>query len=854
MPGASEQPGERIGPYELVSLLGRGGSGAVWKALRREPFTQQVAIKIVKPGMDSEAVLARFAQERQTLARMEHPGIARVVDGGLTPRGRPYFVMELVEGSPITAWCDERRLPLRDRVALLAEACDAVQHAHAKGVIHRDLKPSNILVAEVDGTPRAKVIDFGIAKAIVGEGEPGSTLTELGQTLGTPEYMSPEQADPDGGDVDTRSDVYGLGATLYELLCGHAPFGGGPGTTTARVVVLKAVRGEVPPRPSLRAAGDPAAAERRGTTAADLAGTLARDLDWVPMKALRKDADARYPAASDLAADLRAWLDGRPIEAAPESVAYHVRIFVRRNRLAVGAAAVVAASLVAATAVSIRYALAERDARVAADAASAEAIDRAAEATRARADAMVREAEAMQAKADSLAREAETRRVAEYQSEVLGRLDPAWIGAAIRQDVTNRHAAAVRRIEPNRQVARERVMAFFNDLMLVNRTDLGVEVLDRWILDPMSKDVAERFADLPLAAAAIRHALAESRWGVRQLEDARREIDLALATRRELLGETDVETNRSLAVSAMVAASAGDLDRAIAEATQALDGLRRGLGPDSDAALRLQTFLGEYLVERGEPAVAIPLLQETLEATRRIYGESDARTGTRRSALAAALIELGRLEEAEPHAREGLRIRVATLGPDAKYTIRAQVTVGDWLRAAGRLEEAGTTYDDALARSIRTEGSDQPQTVELRLRIGDLALERGRIDEAIVAFREALDSARRSVGAGHPLSATSAAHLGWALASSDPATAMALIDETLAIVASTLGTNHPATLRLAGVRAWLRSDEAPAEFATVLEAAREALPDRNPARLWLGRLDESASSPSAANAEASDRR
>ena len=834
MPGVAEQPGERIGPYELVTPLGRGGYGTVWKAIRREPFTQQVAIKIVKPGMDSEAVLARFAQERQTLARMEHPGIARVLDGGLTPRGRPYFVMELVEGSPITAWCDERRLPLRGRVALLAEACDAVQHAHAKGVIHRDLKPSNILVAEVDGTPRAKVIDFGIAKALAGD-EPGSTLTEVGQTLGTPEYMSPEQADPDGGDVDTRSDVYGLGATLYELLCGRPPFGDGPGTTSGRLAVLKAVREEVPIRPSVRLAGGAEVAARRGASPSELVATLRRDLDWVPLKALRKDAESRYAAAADLAEDLRAWLDARSLSAAPESVAYRTSMFVRRNRLAVASAAAIAASLIVATAVSIRYALAERDARIDAD--------------EARQAALAREDEANRAREQAIAREAETRRVAEFQGEVLGALDAAWVGAAIRQDVTNRQAAAVRRLEPDRKIARERVMAFFNDLMLVNRTDLGIEVLDRWILDPMAKGVEERFADLPLAAAAIRHGLAESRWNIRQLEEARREIDFALATRRSMLGEQDERTARSLAVSSIIAASEGQLDRAVSEAAAALATLRSLRGPDDDDVLRQQTFLAEFLIEAGRPEEALPLLEDAVERTVRGFGEEDVRTGTRRSALASALIALDRLADAETHAREGHRIRVATLGPDARYTIRAQVVLGDLLDASGRTADALATYADALARSIKTDGSDHPSTVEVRRRLAELAMRQGSLDEAIAHARGALESARLSLGPSHPTTLGSAALLAAALAASDPEAARTLATESLAASREALGEAHEAALRVAGVEAVLRGgDDGRARFAEVRATADRALPARHAARRFLDELRVSDPPPAATTA------
>ncbi|MGA1466608.1 MAG: protein kinase domain-containing protein [Phycisphaerales bacterium] len=819
--GIVEQPGDRIGPYELVAPIGRGGYGTVWKAIRREPFTQQVAIKIVKPGMDSEAVLARFAQERQTLARMEHPGIARVIDGGLTPRGRPYFVMELVEGAPITAWCDERRLSLRDRVALLAEACDAVQHAHAKGVIHRDLKPSNILVAEVDGRPRAKVIDFGISKALVGDA-PGSTLTEVGQTLGTPEYMSPEQADPDGADIDTRSDVYGLGATLYELLCGRPPFGDGPGTTSHRAAVLKAVRQDLPARPSVRIARQDEAAARRNATASELAATLARDLDWVPMKALRKAPEARYAAASELAEDLRDWLDGRVIAAAPESVAYRTRMFVRRNRLAVASAAAIGASLIVATAVSTRYALAERDARIDAD--------------EARQAALAREAEANLAKADALAREAETRRLAEFQGEVLGALDAAWIGAAIRQDVTNRQAAAVRRIEPDRQAARDRVMAFFNDLMLVNRTDLGIEVLDRWILDPMSKGVEARFADLPLAAAALRHGLAESRWNIRQLDEARREIDLAVEARRAILGDAHLLTARSLATSSIIAASEGRLDRAVAEGREALESLRGTLGPDDDDTLRQQTFLAEFLIERGQAEQALPLLEDAVARTVRGFGPEDVRTGTRRSALASALIALDRLADAEPHAREGHRIRVATLGPDARYTIRAQTVLGDWFAAAGRGEEAAAIFTDAMNRSVKTDGSDHPATVLLRLRCGEQAIDQGDAARAAACFRDAFESSKRSLGVGHPSTIESAALLAWSLGADDPSAAEEILGEALAAAQEALGERHEATLRLVGVQAWLQRGHVEPTLEVVLAAAADALPSSHPTRRFLERL------------------
>ncbi len=810
-PAASEHPGDRIGPYELLEPLGSGGFGTVWKARRLEPFEQLVAIKIVKPGMDSEAVLARFAQERQTLARMDHPGIARVIDGGLTPRGRPYFVMELVDGAPITAWCDARRMPIAGRVALLAEVADAVQHAHAKGVIHRDLKPSNVLVSEGEGgRPRPRIIDFGIAKALAGDGDGQATITELGQTLGTPEYMSPEQADSDGADVDTRSDVYGLGAVLFELLAGRPPFGGRDGSTRSRIETLKAVRNGAVPRPSSLVA-DAEAARLRDTTPGALRATLARDLEWIPRKAMRLEPAARYASAAALADDLRAWLDGRPLEAAPESIAYRTRIFVRRNRLLVGAGAAVVASLAVGLGLAtwqLREAIAQRNAATAA-----------------------------QTEADARAREAT--RLAAFQSRILGELDAAWVGAAIRQDVTNRHAAAVRRLEPDKAAAKARVMTFFNELMLVNRTDLGIEVLDRWILDRMSEGAAKEFADFPLAAASIRHGIANSRWTMRQLDEARREIDEALAIRTASLGPDHPDTLASLALSAEIAASEGRIEAAIGQMRRAHAGLPKVDGADDDERLYRQTVLGDLLVEHGGPESAIPLLEEAVAETILHFGPEYIRTGNRRSSLGAALLAAGRLAEAEPHLREGLAIRVKTFGPDARYTIRSQALLGDWLAAAGRPDEAAATYADALARSIKTDGSDHPSTIELRLRAGRLARANGRSAEAIEAFRTAVESAGRSMAADHPLTLESSAWLVRSLAASgDAAAAREALGDRLETATATLGPAHPATLRLTLARAEIDRAEGQGELAggtrgTVLSLARENLPPRHPLRIEL---------------------
>ena len=341
---ASEGPGTVIGRYRLLQHLGDGGFGSVFEAEQSDPVVRRVALKVIKLGMDTRQVVARFEAERQVLALMDHPGIAKVLDGGTTASGRPYFVMELVRGVAITEYCERSRLALRARLELFIEVCAAVQHAHQKGIIHRDLKPSNVLVALHDGRPVPKVIDFGIAKAMHARLTERTLLTELRQFMGTPAYMSPEQAERGGLDLDTRTDVYSLGVLLYELLTGSTPID----TRALRAAhvdeLLRLIREHEPPRPSQRfEAGRAAKASPRGLEARALRG----DLDWITLKALEKDRARRYESAAALGTDVRRHLDHEPVLAGPPSATYRAAKFPRRHRLAVGAAASVALALVA---------------------------------------------------------------------------------------------------------------------------------------------------------------------------------------------------------------------------------------------------------------------------------------------------------------------------------------------------------------------------------------------------------------------------------------------------------------------------------------------------------------------------
>jgi WD40 repeat protein/serine/threonine protein kinase len=339
-----EVPGSRIGPYRLVQPIGEGGMGVVWMAEQQEPVQRRVALKVVKPGMDSRQVIARFEAERQALALMDHPHIARVLDAGATEGGRPYFVMELVKGVPLTLYCDQRRLTPRERLRLFVPVCQAVQHAHQKGVIHRDLKPSNVLISLSDGKPAPKVIDFGVAKATGARLTDKTLLTECGQVVGTLEYMSPEQAELNPLDVDTRSDVYALGVLLYELLTGTPPLEPRRLKETALLEVLRLIREEEPPRPSVRlsaAEGLASIAANRGLQPKQLGRQLRGELDWIVLKALEKDRNRRYETAGALAADVQRHLNDEPVQACPPSAGYRFRKFVRRNKRVLLAAALV---------------------------------------------------------------------------------------------------------------------------------------------------------------------------------------------------------------------------------------------------------------------------------------------------------------------------------------------------------------------------------------------------------------------------------------------------------------------------------------------------------------------------------
>ena len=361
-----ERPGMQIGPYKLLQQIGEGGFGVVYMAEQTEPVRRKVALKVIKPGMDTRQVIARFEAERQALAVMDHPNIAKVLDAGtvgqvFTPHslemqvdnllhaGRPYFVMELVRGIPITQYCDENSLSIRERLELFATVCQAIQHAHTKGIIHRDIKPTNVLVTRQDGQPVVKVIDFGVAKAMGQQLTDKTLFTEFAQMIGTPLYMSPEQAELSSTDIDTRSDIYSLGVLLYELLTGSTPVSKEQLKQAAIDEIRRIIREDEPPKPSTRistAEAAPSIAAVRSTEPAKLTKLVRGELDWIVMKALDKDRSRRYETASGFAADVQRYLADEPVQACPPSLWYRVRKFARRHKSPVVAASLVFLALV----------------------------------------------------------------------------------------------------------------------------------------------------------------------------------------------------------------------------------------------------------------------------------------------------------------------------------------------------------------------------------------------------------------------------------------------------------------------------------------------------------------------------
>ncbi|MGE0479956.1 MAG: tetratricopeptide repeat protein [Phycisphaerae bacterium] len=811
----TERPGEVIGRYRLLQQLGEGGFGIVWMAEQKTPVRRRVALKIIKLGMDTQQVIARFEAERQALAMMDHPHIAKVLDAGATETGRPYFVMDLVQGVPITDYCDQRNMPFRERLKLFVHVCSAVQHAHQKGIIHRDLKPSNVLVTEVDDQPTPKVIDFGIAKATQARLTEQTVFTEIGQFIGTPAYMSPEQADPIGVDIDTRSDIYSLGVLLYQLLTGVTPFDPRALRAAALDELKRIIREDDPPRPSTRlsslGAERDTVARQRATEPHRLRTLLRGDLDWIIMKALEKDRARRYDTADGLALDIERYLRGDAVDAAPPSAAYRARKFVRRNRGLVSAMAAVAAALligIAGFAWQAAVARVQRDRAV--------------------------DAEQQIAKR---ARELES--VAEFQAEMLSQIDAADAGARLMTNIRGKFSTALEKIggAPDERAARAE--SFGRDLAMVNATDTAADMIDGIILKPAIAAIDKRFAEQPLIDATLRTKLAGQYRTLGLSDPALLLAQQALATRERQLGATHPDTLVSLAAAADLLARVGRLDEAEAAYRKVFDERVRLFGENDERTLRAMANLGNHYRAAGRPNDAEPLLRTALERERRALGDKHRSTlitmntlgylcmtqgkyaeaaalwreayETGRAAfgdddrdvmvwmanLGAALRDQGDLAGAEPYLRRSMEEHRRVYGEDHPGTILSMGILTTLLMSRGSLDEGELLCRDAIARAVRVLGPEHPVTLQEQSRLGVILLRMNRLAEAEAVTRRVLEAQRRIRGAMHAEAISAAGAVGSVLENQGRyAEAETLVREALDAARHTLGNEHRDTLML----------------------------------------------------------
>lgn len=761
-----EGPGSRIGAYLLVRRIGEGGFGVVFEAEQEQPVRRRVALKILKLGMDTQEVIARFDAERQALAMMEHPNIARVFDAGATDTGRPYFVMEFVEGVPIAQYCDENRIDLHGRLLLFEQVCAAVQHAHGKGVIHRDLKPGNVLVSTQDGKPATKVIDFGIAKATSGNLTEKTLATGLNQVIGTLQYMSPEQAEG-GADIDTRTDIYSLGVILYELLAGSTPINAASLRDAAFAEIQRMIREDEPARPSARLAQDSSnlarIAARRGSEPRKLARSVTGELDWIVMKAIEKDRSRRYETANGLAMDVRRYLSGEPVLAAPPSASYRVQKFVRRHKGAVAAGCSVALALMVGVV------------------------------------AFAWQARIAQARADEL------QQVAAFQAEMLGQIDPNASGVQLSRDVLSRVDAALKAGGPDEaDDRRARAEAFAALWRKVNATDVAAAQIDGTILQPAIKAVERKFAGQPLVQASLWQTLADVYVTLGDFESALPLQDKSLSTRRRLLGATAPATLESANSKAVLLTYAGDFDAAAPLFEQVLADRLENSGPAHVATLATMADYAELLRAQGKFELAEKYARQALEGRRRLLGPDDRQTLDSISNLGLVLDDAGRQDDAEPYEKEAMDRSRKVLGDDDPATLASIDNYSGLKFSQGDLEAAVRYQSEVLARKRRVLGEEHPDTITSINNLAVMKAQEGRHAEAEALYRESVEKTRRTVGDDHPDALLLLSNFGSFLADRGKlAEAQSLLAESLAGLRREVGDAHPRTLNGAGFLAEL---------------------------------------------------
>lgn len=688
-----EGPGTRIDHYRLLEVIGEGGMGIVYRAEQAEPVRREVALKIIKPGMDSKRVLARFEAEQQALALMEHPHIARVYDAGLAPSGRPYFVMEYVKGIPITEHCDKYRLTVEERLHLFLHVCEAIQHAHQKGIIHRDLKPSNILVVTEGQETAPKVIDFGVARAISQPLTERTFYTEQGQLIGTPAYMSPEQANPANQDIDTRTDIYSLGIVLYELLAGVLPFDPETFRTGGIDNIRKVICEEDPKTPSMRLSKTSVVesgelARRRQTDVRILQRKLRGDIDWIALKAMEKDRTRRYASASELAADIRRHLNNEPVATGPPSTLYRMRKCVRRHQALVAGLVAVLVVLLAGVAGVIIFAI---------------KADRQARAAQAVTDFLGQDLLGSVALQQAMSQQVTIRSVLDAAAARLkGRFtDEPLVEASIRQYLgqTYMELGAYKQAELHLERA--------HDLRRRQLGDMDVRTLDS------------------MGQLGRLYLLQGTRY-----KEAEPMLVQALESRRRLLGPDHADTLEAAVWLGQVYAELTKLDEAEQLLTTALESCNRLLGEHNPITLEAMYGLAFLRIVQGRVDDAKPVGFRGWEISRNVLGEGHRLTLDFMNQVAWFEALDNKFDEAELHAKTALEANQRVLGKEHRQTILAMGTLGQVYAIQNKDDLAEPLLIESVSLGGRVLGKSHAWHLFHRYLLGDLRVRQGRYDEA----------------------------------------------------------------------------------------------------------------------------
>ena len=807
-------PGARVGPYQLLKLLGQGGMGAVYLAEQREPVKRRVALKIIKPGMDTRQVIARFEAERQALAMMDHPNIARVFDAGMTAGGHPYFVMELVDGVSITQYCDRQRLTPRERLELFLPVCQAVQHAHQKGVIHRDLKPSNILVTLYDGRPVPKVIDFGVAKAISQASLEKATFTQDGQIVGTPEYMSPEQAQSHAL-IDTRSDVYSLGVVLYELLTGDTPLDRQRLRSSAWDEIMRVIREEEPPKPSTKLSSSdalPSVAACRSIEPARLGALVRGELDWIVMKALDKDRGRRYESPSALARDIENHLHDQPVLAGPPSASYRFRKFARRNRTPVLAGGVVVLALLVgaglATGQAIRATRAERRAEEQLQIAQQQERHATRQAELAQRqkqlaeEAVQREAE-LRGQAEAARDEAEL--VTEFLVEVFRSPDPARAGRTL----TVAEMLDKARVRVTTELADNRLLQA-RLWTAIGSTYFGLGLLqEAHELAEQSYEIFHEVlgADAPRTMSAM-HDLACTYWALRRLDQSIPLFEEALSLYRQVLGENHPETLSVKASLGINYTDAGRSDEAVALLEDTLRMCRETLEPEHRITLGCMNNLAGAYEYGGDLKQALPLREEIFRLSKNKWGPEHYETLSSMNNLATTYGKVGRPSEKLSLLEEAIGLLKDGLGPEHPRTLTSMMSLGVAYQELGQHDKALELHEETLTLFRKTLGPEHPTTLAALHSLAHAHLKKGQYREGLALHEEVFALQQKILGPDRWETLQSLRCLGTAyLVSGSPLKAIPLLEEARDRIRDTLGAEHPESLRTMG------------ELATAYDAA-----------------------------------